>query len=197
MNKVLSKDAILNMAALFIVLLYLVLPLIKKAMKEDEGQKPPGNITALATWSEGNTDIDLWVTGPGELYPIGYSNKGGLLWNLLRDDLGTSPDATPLNYENAYTRGAPAGEYIINVHCYRCPVLPQKVSVEIGSSQNVTEGKGTVVLATATVELKANGQEKTAVRFKLDGEGKIVPGSLNGVFKELRAAGKSDMGRPQ
>jgi hypothetical protein len=40
------------------------------------------------------------------------------------------------------------------------------------------------------VELKANGQEKTAARFRIDANGDLVPGSLNAVFRPLRAMGK-------
>ena len=50
--------------------------------------------------------------------PSGYSNKGGLIMNLLRDDLGTN-DPTPLRYENQFSRGVPPGEYTINLHLFR------------------------------------------------------------------------------
>lgn len=190
MTGTLFRDLLFTMVLFFIVIVIWMLPHIHDPAKRADGQEPPGNITAMITWPAGDTDIDLWVTGPGEPVPIGYSNKGGVLWNLLRDDLGAMPDATALNYENAYTRGAPAGEYQVNIHCYRCPVLPQKVTVEIGSSRLASGGKGTMVLATATVELKANGQEKTAARFRIDANGDLVPGSLNAVFRPLRAMGK-------
>lgn len=190
MTHTLFRDLLFTMVLFFIVIVIWMLPFIADQAKRAEGQEPPGNITAMIVWPAGDTDIDLWVTGPGEPVPIGYSNKGGVLWNLLRDDLGAAPDATALNYENAYTRGAPEGEFVINLHCYRCPVLPQKVSVEIGSSKLSGTGKGTTVIATATVTLTSNGQERTAVRFRLDKSGNLIPGSLNSVFKPLRAAGK-------
>src|SRR3546814_21118968 len=91
----------------------------------------PGNLIVHVSWPEGDADVDLWLDGPAEPVPVGYSNKGGVLWNLLRDDLGTKPDATPLNYENAFTRGVVPGEYTINVHCFRCPTTPVQVDVEI------------------------------------------------------------------
>lgn len=183
------------MLLFFLVIVVWMLPLIRDESKSADGQTPPGNITVMATWPEGDTDIDLWVTGPGEPNAIGYSNKGGLLWNLLRDDLGTMPDLTGLNFENAYSRGAPAGEWIINLHCFRCPVLPQKVNIEVGSSKAATGGKGSLVLATSTVTLTANGQEKTAIRFRLDAKGDLIPGSINGLFKPLRSGQKSSFGQ--
>lgn len=187
---VIFRDVLLGVIGILILAFYVVLLQVNPEQKKAEGVAPPGNVTVMITWPPGDTDIDLWVMGPGEPNAVGYSNKGGVLWNLLRDDLGNTPDATPLNFENAYSRGAPAGEYIINLHCFRCAVLPQKVNVEAGSSKAITGGKGTVVLATATVELKSLGQERTALRFRLDAKGDLVPGSINSVFKELRAAGK-------
>ena len=118
---------------------------------------------------------------------MGYSNKGGLLWNLLRDDLGTQPDATPLNYENAYTRGITPGEYIINVHCYRCPVLPVPVDVEVSVKTDNGNKSSMNIIATTRVELQQHGEELTALRFKLTEEGKLVAGSVNHLFKSLRA----------
>lgn len=189
------RDVLFGTIGIIIFLWFISFVQISQNKKKDDGVKPPGNVTVAINWPLGDTDIDLWVTGPGEPYPVGYSNKGGVLWNLLRDDLGTFPDLSGINYESSYARGSPAGEYIVNVHCFRCAVLPQKVNVEVGLSANVETGKGTRTLATATVELKANGQERTAIRFKLDGKGDLVPGSINAVFQELRAAGKQDLGR--
>lgn len=185
---VIFRDLLLGVIGILVMVFYVVLLQVNPEVKKDrEGQTPPGNITVFVTWPEGDTDIDLWVTGPGEPYPVGYSNKGGVLWNLLRDDLGIFPDLSGINMESAYSRGAPDGEYIINLHCFRCPVLPQKVNVEVGSNRT-SEGKGTITIATATVELKSNGQERTALRFELDSKGDLVPSSLNTVFKALRAA---------
>lgn len=174
------------MAMMFVVMTVWMLPHLNPP--EDEASAPPpGNVIVHITWPEGNTDIDLWVMGPGEYLPIGYSNKGGLVWNLLRDDLGSYPDSTPMNYENAYSRGIAPGEYIVNVHCYRCPVLPQTVYVEVSIS-SATDGKGGLrVIATTQVELVSHGHELTAIRFRLDSNGSLVTGSLNNVYEPLRS----------
>ena len=189
---VIFRDLLLGVIGILILAFFIVLLQVSKAKKSEEGQKPAGNVTVFVTWPAGDTDIDLWVSGPGEPNPVGYSNKGGVLWNLLRDDLGSYPDLTSINMESAYSRGSPAGEYIINLHCFRCPVLPQIVNVEIGSSKNNDGGKGTIVLATATVTLRSNGQEKTAIRFKLDDKGNLIPDSINSVFSPLRSAVKQE-----
>jgi hypothetical protein len=149
---------------------------------------PPGNVVVAIHWPEGDTDIDMWVTGPGESAPVGYSNKSGELFNLLRDDLG-NPDPER-NYENAYSRGIPVGEYIVNVHCYRCSEVPVEVDVEVHLSTD-ENGKGMVPVANTTVGLARNGEERTALRFRLDADGEVEPDSLNSVFRPLREAGAS------
>jgi hypothetical protein len=180
------RDFTLLMTLGFVAMVVWLLPHVNPPASEADAD-PPGNVVMAITWPEGDIDVDLWVTGPGELTPVGYSNRGGVLFNLLRDDLGRLPDATPLNYENAYSRGILAGEYIVNVHCYRCPVVPQRVDAEV-SVNDASSGKAMRMIATTSLELTANGQEKTALRFKLDATGKLVADSLNSVFRPLRSA---------
>lgn len=174
----------------FAAMVFMMLPHLNPPAIEDESE-PPGNVIVAIEWPPGNTDVDLWVTGPGEAVPVGYSNKSGLLWNLLRDDLGTYPDATPSNYENAYTRGIMPGEYVINVHCYRCPILPVPVDVEISIRKEDTDGakKPMKIIATTRVTLRESAEELTAIRFELTKEGDLVPGSMNHVYRSLRAMG--------
>jgi hypothetical protein len=180
------RDFTLLMVLGFVAMVVWLLPHVNPPAQSTDAV-PPGNVIVAIAWAEGNTDIDLWVAGPGEIVPVGYSNKGGVLFNLLRDDLGNLPDATPLNYENAYSRGVVPGEYVVNVHCYRCPVVPQKVDVEV-SINTGGNGKSVKPVATTALELRANGQEKTALRFRLDARGNIEPRSMNNIFRPLRAA---------
>lgn len=193
MNRTTFRDLLMLMLLGFVFMIVAMVPHLNPPATEDNTE-PPGNVIAHITWPEGNTDVDLWITGPGEVRPVGYSNKGGLLWNLLRDDLGTSPDATPLNYENAYTRGITPGEYVINVHCYRCPVLPVPVDVEVSVKRDNGNGAKTPlkIIATTRATLHQNGEELTAIRFKLTKDGELVPNSVNHVFQQLRAADAED-----
>jgi hypothetical protein len=186
---VIFRDLLLGLIGILVMAFFVVLLQVSTLKKTSEGAIPPGSVTVLMTWPEGDNDIDLWVMGPGEAYPVGYSSKSGVLFNLLRDDLGLKPDYTDVNMESAFSRGSPAGEYVINVHCYRCFTLPQVVKVEVGLNPDLKSGKGMALLATATVNLFVNGQERTAVRFKLDDNGELVKGSLNSVFMPLRDAG--------
>lgn len=185
MHKTVFRDFVMLMVLGFVAMVVWMLPYLNPKAKEAAAD-PPGNLIVAITWPEGNTDVDLWVMGPGEVRPVGYSNKGGVLFNLLRDDLGTMPDATPLNYENAYTRGIVGGEYIVNVDCYRCPVVPVPVDVEI-SVNTGSSGKNSLRdIATTRVVLHHDGEEKTALRFMLTNQGTLVADSMNNVYRPLR-----------
>lgn len=192
------RDVVSNL--LLGVLVMLVLALLYTAQKEAQSSEtkkadPVGDLIVHITWDPGDIDVDLWVDGPGEKVPVGYSNKGGKLWNLLRDDLGDVPDATPLNYEDAATRGIVQGEYTINVHCFRCNEynphdgvsvnhLPVTVQVEVDEFK---PGHQTMDhIATSTIVLRSECEERTALRFELNDQGGIVDGSLSSVFKPLR-----------
>lgn len=192
MNHVLFRDTLLNMLLMLVVIVALILPHLNPPASSKQAE-PPGNLIVHITWPEGNTDVDIWLMGPGEPVPVGYSNKGGRLWNLLRDDLGNATDATDLNYENAFTRGVIPGRYTINAHCYRCAALPVKVDLEI--SLNKDAGKAGAkaasrVILTTSLDLTQNGQERTAIDFVMDADGNIDPASMNSVFKPLRSAKK-------
>src|SRR3546814_3333786 len=104
LNDILFRDALFIMVLIQYILIVLMLPHLNPPASAKQAD-PPGNLIVHVSWPEGDADVDLWLDGPAEPVPVGYSNKGGVLWNLLRDDLGTKPDATPLNYENAFTRG--------------------------------------------------------------------------------------------
>jgi hypothetical protein len=182
---IVSRDAYLSIAFIFILLFALFASIPKKNESEFKAN-PPGNLVVTIVWPVGNSDVDLWVLGPGEPRAVGYSRKSGKLFDLLRDDLGLVPDATGANFENAYTRGVVPGEYTINIHAYRCPTLPQVVNVEIG--MNAGNNSQMRVLVTTSVTLIHQGQELTAIRFYLEKDGTIRPGSMHRVFKPLRSA---------
>ena len=183
------RDFTLLLVLAFVSIAVWLLPHVQPPAAENKDSPAPGNVIVAITWPQGDTDIDLWVMGPGEMVPVGYSNKGGLLFNLLRDDLGNVPDATAFNYENAYSRGVVAGEYVVNIHCYRCSILPVPVDVEVSVDPSPEASR--VLIATTRIDLRANGAEKTALRFKLDRHGQLVPDSLNSVFRPLREAKKA------
>jgi hypothetical protein len=189
-NGIAYRDILLNCILGLVMMIGILILLIsvKEKMAASGDVKAPGNLMVTVSWPEGDQDVDLWVYGPGEPVPVGYSNKSGVVWSLLRDDLGNYPDATPFNFENAYTRGIVAGTYWFNVHCFRCTELPIKVNVEIALNQGINgpSKSGTRIILATEVELTRNKQELTIVSFKMDGKGNIDRSSMNNVFKPLR-----------
>lgn len=188
------RDLVTLLLAGVVACVVLMLPHVNAALatRTDDGAKAPGNVMVEVTWPpELDTDVDLWVEGPGDI-PVGYSNKSGGLFNLLRDDLGAVMDVSGINYENAYSRGVIAGEYTVNLHLYRnlshtlpvpCKVV---VSVREPRADNVTRQ----ILA-SDVNLTREGQELTVFRFRLDADGRLVAGSVHSLPKPLRNGAKS------
>jgi hypothetical protein len=158
---------------------------------EAEGMPAPGNVIVEAQWGDKlDADVDLWVQAPGDV-PVGYSNKSGRIFNLLRDDLGRAHDMTDYNYEVAYTRGTPGGEYVVNLHMYRGRQVSYPVVVKIVASVKRDQNGSAKQLVATTVQLRKEGQELTALRFRLLPDGDLVAGSVNSLFKPLRAAAAS------
>ena len=189
------QDMVLLALAGFVAIVILILPFINPTATA-EPTFTPGNITVEIYWpDELDADVDLWVLGPGDR-PVGYSNRGGVVFNLLRDDLGNLADTTPFNYEVAYSRGLPAGEYVVNVHLYRFPMqgnfagMSNKTPIEVQVVVGVKENPGATWrrLAGKSVTLSGFGQEITVMRFTIDEAGALVRGSINDVPKALRAA---------
>jgi hypothetical protein len=184
------RDTIMLALAGFVSIVVLLLPHINSKAKEaDSADKAPGNVIVEIQWADGlDADVDLWVRAPGDR-PVGYSNKAGAFFNLLRDDLGKQMDVTDLNYEVAYTRGTPAGDYIVNLHLYRALTKSIPVNVKVVASVRLNAQGDSQPLVTTTVPLNKVGQELTAIRFSLDSQGRLIAGSLNSLYKPLRSAG--------
>jgi len=181
------RDVIMLALAGFVAMVILLLPHLNPPGRTAEATtEPPGNVIVEVRWPDDlDSDVDLWVEAPGDV-PVGYSNKGGAIFNLLRDDLGRKRDATELNYEVSYSRGIPPGEYTVNVHLYRNAggVLPIPVTVvtSVKNSQNESARQ----LLASKVELAREGAELTVYRFKLSERGELVPGSVHSVQRDLR-----------
>lgn len=157
--------------------------------------KAPGDIVAHIVWPNGDVDVDLWLSGPDEPVPVGYSNKGGVIWNLLRDDLGNRPDATPVNYEDAFTRGIVPGEYVVNVQCYRCNLATFPMTIDVAVSMRSRVGVESLEnFVVSKVIIKGDGQEKTAVRFLVKEDLKVDMNSINNVYRPLRGNKKPSSG---
>lgn len=183
------RDVIMLALCGFVAIVLLLLPHLNPPTKAAEQEiQSPGNVLVEVYWPDQlNTDVDLWVQAPGDV-PVGYSNMGGHIFNLLRDDLGTVQDATELNYEVSYSRGIPSGEYTVNLHLFRNNSGETMIPVTVVVSVKRTQQDRAQQLLTTKVSLDRNGQELTAFRFRLDGEGKLIRDSVHSLYKPLRSA---------
>ena len=178
------RDVVLLALIGFVAMVIMLLPHITEAKKQTESSKAPGNVIVEMHWPPNMPfDVDLWVQAPDEL-PVGFWNLGGHTFNLLRDDLGIEGDATERNYEVSYSRGIPAGEYIVNAHMYG--PLPKGVTIPVNVVVSVKRKyEDTEQILDTTVELERHGQEETAFRFRLTSEGELVEGSVSTLRRRL------------
>ena len=186
------RDTIMLALAGFVSLVVLLLPFINPpAETESTKSDTPGIVIIEVFWTEDrDVDVDLWVQAPEDI-PVGYSNRGGLFFNLLRDDLGIYKDPTPINYEVAYSRGINPGEHIVNLHLYRedlaafqpfeAQVVVTVVNPDTKIRQQILESK---------VLLDEIGKELTIFRFELDETGNLNKNTINNEFVQLRSGSK-------
>lgn len=186
------RDVIMLALAGFMTIVILMLAHINpKAAQSAAEAAPPGNVMIEANWpSELDSDVDLWVQAPGDR-PVGYSNKGGAVFNLLRDDLGHQLDLSAMNYESSYSRGVVPGEYTVNLHLYRNHATSMDVPVTVVVSVKTDpDARPRQILMTRLTLMRA-GEERTVFRFRLDDRGRLVAGSVNSLPRPLRSGFKS------
>lgn len=187
-NGTVFRDVITLALCGFVAVVILLLPHLnpKQEAQAAVANAVPGNVMVEARWAdELDTDVDLWVQAPGDV-PVGYSNKSGVIFNLLRDDLGRNADPTQLNYEVSYSRGVPPGEYAVNLHMYRNKAKVSPVKVTVVTSVKKPNSESAKQILTSSVDLMVENQETTVYRFKLTEAGELVPGSVNSLPKPLR-----------
>jgi hypothetical protein len=181
------RDMLFLLVFMYLLIGGIALAHVHKKAEESKGAQPPGNVIVELRWApEIDADVDLWVQGPGDV-PVGYSNKGGAIFNLVRDDLGHSGDPNSMNYEVAYGRGRWPGEYVVNAHLYRSTDGKFPIPITATASVQGADGQVHEIVRSAT-ELSFQGQEVTVFRFRLDEQSEMAAGSLNRIHKDLRAA---------
>ncbi len=181
------RDVLMLALLGFVAMVIMLLPHISKTQDETDEHTPPGNVVVEMYWpDELPVDVDLWVQAPNDV-PVGFWNQGSQYFNLLRDDLGMVGDASARNYEVSYSRGILAGEYTVNVHMYgKIPagvVVPVRVVVSVKARYDSLRQ----ILQTS-IELQRRNQEETAFRFRLTGDGVLVPGSVTTLRRRLVTA---------
>ena len=178
------RDVLMLALIGFVAMVIMLLPHLSRKHDEAKASQVPGNVVVELHWPDDlPVDVDLWVKAPGDV-PVGFWNQGGHYFNLLRDDLGLEGDATGRNYEVSYSRGIPAGEYIVNVHMYGPVPAGVRVPARVVVSVKPKYGELRQILET-TIELTHRGQEETAFRFQLTADGELVPGSVNTLRRRL------------
>jgi hypothetical protein len=123
-------------------------------------------------------DVDLWVQDPYH-ETVSYLRKEAGWLNLDRDDRGDLNDTVmingkkvvhPINQEVVTIRGIISGEYVVNLHYYQSVSnKPVKTVVKIEKVNPVLR----LVFIDQPVLDKLD-DEKTVLRFELDGNGEIV-----------------------
>jgi len=184
------RDVIMLALAGFVMIVMLLLPHINPRAANEQEARNPGNVMVELRWPDQiDADVDLWVEGPGD-NPVGYSNKDGKVFNLLRDDLGRDSDLTDLNYEFSYSRGIPAGEYTVNVHLYRNASHQFPLPVTVAVSVKGTNSSSSQRVLNTKLDLLHEGQETTVFRFQLDEDGDLIAGSVHDLPRALRSRSK-------
>lgn len=182
------NDLIWSLLACFMVITALLITQINsKKQEKTSDEVAAGSISVYVYWKDGiDLDIDTHLSSPSGDH-VFFGKLSGKIWNLLRDDLGMAGDTAARNFENAYARGLPAGDYVVNIHAYRgAPGLyPAEVEAEVVITANPNAGKGSQKIVKQKVTLYRTGEETTLVRFSIDGKGNVVPGSVNHIFKSL------------
>jgi uncharacterized protein YfaP (DUF2135 family) len=180
MSDTVWRDVIMLALAGFMVIVIILLPHINPDKKGEV--KMSGEMIITATWPDMNADVDLWVLAP-DGRPVGFSSKHGPHFNLLRDDLGKSGDATNINLEVAISRGLPNGEYVINVHWYNNLALVPEVPVAVAVQYR--NGVQMETVFERRVVLQAVKEELTVVRFRVQ-QGRFLSKSVHYVPKVIR-----------
>ena len=143
-------------------------------------------------------DLDLFVQDPiGNIAWYRHREAGFL--TLDRDDRGGANDfitvngrkiPSPIREEIVTVRGVVAGEYTVNVSHFQATTgQPVAVTVKVQKLNPTAQ-----VIFDDKVMVDHTGDEKTAVRFKVDAEGKVIdvfqrPKSLLETFRNVRANG--------
>ncbi len=190
-GSIVFRDVILLALTGFISMVVLLIPFVNPPTEEEKSSVPPGNVIVELFWDNNrDVDIDLWVRAPEDI-PVGYSNKGGLFFNLLRDDLGKYKDNTPVNYEVSYSRGINEGRYTANLHLYREdkePFVPIDAEMIVSVVDPKTRERRQILKSIKKLEVI--GEEKTIFQFNLNKKGELDTNSITNNYVKLRSGNK-------
>ena len=180
-------NALLGFTFLFLVAIMFMNPDAKSGLID-----PKAEYILTVTWEDNSPDdIDTWVEDP-EGQVIWFRAPAQGLLHLDRDDRGLLNDTisingetveNPLNQEVVTIRGVVKGEYVVNLHYYASET---KKAVDV-NVRLVKVNPALEVIYYGTVNLEKAGDEKTALRFKIGGDGKIY--DINFLPKQIVSIG--------
>lgn len=180
-------NALLGFTFLFLIAIMFMNPIAKKGIIN-----PKAEYIVTISWPDHSPDdVDAWVEDPnGNL--VWFRNREAGLVHLDRDDRGQINDTitvndeeiqNPLNQEIVTIRGVVPGEFVINVHYYASESLqPITVTVKVSKINPALE-----IVYYGDTLLERKGDEKTAVRFKIDKAGRVT--SISHIQKSLVVIG--------
>ena len=196
-NNTLFRDVLMGaLGAIMLALVILMFHINPPKSEEADNQRARGNVRVEVQWpNEMNVDVDTWVQAPGDV-PVGYSNLNGRVFNLVRDDLGTHADLTGMNYEVAFSRGIPAGEWTINIHWYSnshgAIEVPVKVLITMKKVDDGSSKEAPISIMSKSVRLVSVGQELTVIRFMVDENQDVDKTSFTTELNRIRSAMDTD-----
>lgn len=178
----LFRDVLGNLAIFFMIMVVLIVPMINEPTQAED-EPPPGLIQFVACWpDDADVDVDVWAVAPGD-DPVGFKRRDGKVWTLVRDDLGLKYGDSD-NCEIAIGRSVPAGEFQVNLHAYSARPVEWPLSVQFTA---IIRANGyTSTIRKGSVSLRGVGDERTAVRFRLDTSGRLVSGSVGDVSSSIQ-----------
>ena len=170
-------DLLFNTLLCFAALFSLAFILINPSKKNKTVDAKAEFIITVIWPSDMDDDVDTYVEDPeGNLIAFNRREQG--LMHLDRDDTGLSFDTISTSFglveykenrEMVSIRGYIPGEYVVNVHMYtkrEDKETPVTIILEKINPYKVVTGRNIV--------LKLRGDEKTAFRFTVDDEGKVI-----------------------
>jgi len=170
-------DILFNALLGFAVMVFIAFALIRPDAKTGIVDTKAEMIVTVSWPDENPDDIDTYVQEPGGNVVWYHAMQKGLV-TLDRDDRGNYLDQVtvngetiqlPLNQETVTMRGVVPGEYVVNVYHFTNPTeAPVPVTVKVEKINPTLS-----VVFYDTLVLDKEGDEKTAVRFTLDGEGAV------------------------
>ena len=179
-------DLLFNTLLCFAALFCLAFILINPSKKNKTVEAKAEFMITIIWPADMDDDVDTYVEDPeGNLVAFNRREQG--LMHLDRDDVGFSSDRIQTSFgvveykenrEIVSLRGIVPGEYVVNVHMYTkredketpVTILLEKINpFKLVTARNVV--------------LVQQGDEKTAFRFTLDDEGKVI--DTNNLEKSL------------